>query len=160
MLGSVAGVDHQALLAAYRTLGLGTRASAVAVRLRFHELAERHHDHERTRQIDAAYDLVKDAPLEHQEIANEPTVGETPVAIPTNSRRRITIDGHAIVRFWFGMGAGWALAYWLGLRELMQHTWPAWSLSVAMGIVFARTSSIARLQIEAIVSCLQYLPRR
>ena len=68
----------QELRAAYRTLGVDDRASALAIRHRYRELAQIHHPDkwplgspdqaaaaERMRDINAAYDLIEGAPLEH-----------------------------------------------------------------------------------------------
>ena len=111
--------DVQELLAAYRTLDVPPKASPVAVRIRYRELAQLHHPDkwpngsaeqvaaaERMREINAAYDLIEDAPLQHREIPVEPTH-----ALPApraNWLTRLEIDP---VKFLYGASAGGALAY-------------------------------------------------
>jgi len=150
---------------AYRKLDVPPKASPVAVRIRYRELAQLHHPDkrpngsaeqvtaaERMREINAAYDLIEDAPLQHRERPVEPT--HEPPAPRANWLTRLEIDP---VKFLYGASAGGALAYWLGLRELGQDTLYSLLVAVAMGIVFTRTSWISNRLLEEIVG---FLPRR
>ena len=155
--------DVQELLAAYQTLDLPPRASPLAVRLRYRELAQIHHPDkwpngsaeqvaatERMCEINAAYLLIEDAPLQHRPIPAETTVE------PVHERNwlaRVDLDP---VRFLYGTAAGGALSYWLHGGQV-QNDWYSWLLAIAMGIVFARTSWVSNRLLEGIIGSL---PRR
>ena len=143
----------QELLAAYRTLGLAPQASPAAVRVRYRELTQVAAA-ERVREIDAAFDLVKDAPLQNLELPAEPaSEPETAPASRPHWLTRVDIDPLVCFNFSIGMGTGRVLGYWLGgpLRDPLY----AWLLAIAMGIVFARTSWVAHWLIRAIVGALR-----
>ena len=146
----------QELLAAYRALGLAPQASPAAVRTRYRELTEVA-DAERLREIDAAYKLVEEAPLEHLEIPLEPA--STPVdASPRRPHwlERVDIDPRVFWKFWIGVGAGRCLG-WYWLDGSLQDPLYAWLLAIAMGLVFARTSIVANLLLGEIVNALRFL---
>ena len=182
---SSAPPDVHELVAAYRTLGPEPKASPVAIRTRYRELAQLHHPDkwppgtaeqvaaaERMREINAAYDLIEDAPLQHREVPPEPTtepVHEAPLDDPvfetrrrSSTRRsswltRVDIDIVICFKFLYGLGAGGALVYWLSGYGVMQNRLYSWLVPVVMGFVFARTSWVANRLLEAIVSWLRAL---
>jgi len=143
----------QELLAAYRTLGLAPQASPAAVRVRYRELTQVAAA-ERMREIDAAFDLIKEAPLQNLELPAEPaSEPETAPASRAHWLTRVDIDFLVCFRFSIGMGTGRVLAYWLG--GPMRDPVYAWLVAIAMGIVFARTSSVANLLLREIVNALR-----
>jgi hypothetical protein len=176
--------DVDELVAAYRTLGMERRASPLAIRTRHRELAKLHHPDkwppgsaeqvvaaERMREINAAYDLIEDAPLQYREAAESATerIHEAPHHDPTfeTGRRSSThgsnwltrgdIDIAVCFRFLYGLAAGGAAVYWLSGYGVMQNQAVSWLLPVVMGFVFARTSWVANRLLETIVSCLRLL---
>jgi hypothetical protein len=176
--------DVQELLAAYRTLDLGPQASPLAVRTRYRELAQVHHPDkwpngsaqqvvaaERMCDINAAYDLIDDAPLQYREIPGEPAsepAHETPDIEPFGTRRsdpanrssgltRVDRSLRACGRLLYGAALGASFAYWMGIPGPMSGQPYAWLVAIAIGIVFARSSWLSIWLLHWIVS---WLPRR
>ena len=144
---SSAPPDVHELVAAYRTLGLEPQASSVAIRTRYRELAQLDHPDkwphgsaeqvaaaERMREINAAYGLIKHAPLQHRAAPGEPTtepVREAPHDDPVfETRRRSSthrsnwltrVDIDFFIKFPYGLAAGGALVYWLSAYGVMQN---------------------------------------
>jgi hypothetical protein len=182
---SSAPPDVHELVAAYRTLDLEPRASAVAIRIRYRELAQSHHPDkwppgsaeqvaaaERMREINAAYDLIEDAPLQYREVPGEPTtepVHEAPHEDPifetrrsSSTRRsnwltRVDRDLVVCIRFLYGLAAGGSLVYGLSRYGVMQNRLFSWLVPMVMGFVFARSSWVANRLLEAIVGWLRLL---
>jgi len=144
------------------------RASAVAIRTRYRELAQIHHPDkwppdsseqmaaaQRMREINAAFDLIEDAPLQYRPLPVEPQsdpVFDTPRRVPRSRRDWLErIDLLICIRFLYGLSAGGALMYGLNTYGLMQSRLHFWLVSIAMGLVFARTSWLANRLLEAII---------
>ena len=106
---------------------------------------------ERMREINAAYDLIEDAPLQHREIPVEPThaASRAPSELAYATRDR---PGQVPIR---RLGGRSSLVYWLSSRGLMQDLY-SWLVAIVMGIVFARTTWISNRLLEGIVG---WLPR-
>ena len=86
------------------------------------------------REINAAYDVFEEAPLQHREIPVEPTHSLTrPSELADATRDR---PGQVPLRRLGGRSAG----VWLGFRELGQDPWYPVLVAIAMGIVFTKTS--------------------
>jgi hypothetical protein len=127
------------LLSAYRALDIDVRASAVAIRQRYRELARLHHPDrwpngspeqdraaDRMREINAAYDLIESAPLRDHVFATEPVA-------PTESDRpspivhgQPSVAAETLIRAAVGLGVGVAMVAALrsgGLPGLAIYGW-------------------------------------
>jgi len=110
---------------------------------------------ERMREIDAAFELVKAAPLQHLEPPGEPaSVPCTAPAVRAHWLTRVDVDPRVCINFFIGMGAGRCLG-WYWLVGPLEDPLYAWLLAIAMGIVFALTSPVSNLLLAAIVDALR-----
>ena len=156
--------DVQQLIAAYQTLDVDLHASPIVIRTRYHELAQLHHPdkwqhgsseqaaaEERMREINAAYDLIEDAPLQHRREEQSGPVEEAPPREARQHQRHWLTDGDVLessFRGLFGALVGASFAYWLGRRGVIQNQMFFWLVPLMIGFVFARPSqgTIRRLE--------------
>jgi hypothetical protein len=160
--------NDQDLISAYRALGLELGASPLAIRHRYRELAQIHHPDkwpqgsseqaraaERMREINAAYDLIEDAPLQHRQVASEPDNEPIDEAYRHAQRSRrdwlTRIDLKAFVNFLYGVAAGAALMFWLRRRGTVENPLLLLLVPVLVGFLFARVSWLSRLLLEEIM---------
>ena len=127
------------LLSAYRALDLDVRASAVAIRQRYRELARLHHPDrwpsgspeqdraaDRMREINAAYDLIESAPLRDHVFATDQVAPAEPARSSSIVRGQPSVAAETLIRAAVGIGAGIALVVALrsgGLPGLPIYGW-------------------------------------
>jgi hypothetical protein len=162
---------------AYRTLGVDVRASALAIRLRYRELAQIHHPDKwpldspeqaaaagRMRDINAAYDLIEGAPLEHtsEPEPEEPPLSDYEIAYRASYRlhRWSNIDVGAVLRFLFGTTTGAGLVLWLHSHGVITSHLRLWMIvaPALVGLVFARMSWLGGSLLREILALLLYRP--
>ncbi len=107
------------------------------------------------REINAAYDLIEDAPLQHRQVASEPDSEPIDEAYRHAPRSRwdwlTRIDLLAFVRFLYGVAAATPLMFWLRRRGMIENSVLFWLVPVLVGFVFARVSWLARFLLEEII---------
>lgn len=153
MSDSVADVPVDDCLAAYRTLEIDARASATAIRQRYRELATRYHPDKwphasqeqasasaRMAEINAAYQLIRDAPLEDCVLPEE-TIPEPTTEEQRDERIR---EVHALdlavertLRFAAGAGVGLLLGVSLYQRSMMGQMSALVLVPLVFGLLFA-----------------------
>ena len=167
----------QELRDAYRLLGVDFRASELVIRLRYRELVQIHHPDKwphgspeqaaadvRMRDINAAYDLIRDAPFEH---ASQPEPEEQPLSDYETAYRASyqlhrwsDIDFGAVLRFLFGTTTGATLVLWLHSHGVITSHVRLWMIVVPalIGLVFAKMSWLAGSLLRQILALLLYRP--
>jgi hypothetical protein len=156
----------QELRDAYRLLGVDLRASELVIRFRYRELVQIHHPDKwphgspeqaaadvRMRDINAAYDLIEGAPLEHAsqpelelELEEQP-LSDYEQAYRANQQidRLLHVDPVTLIRFLFGALVGHSLVASLHTRGIITSHLYLWMIVTCGGIgtVFASTSATA-----------------
>jgi len=152
--------SEQELRDAYRLLGVDTRASALAIKLRYRELVQIHHpdkwpqgsaDQEAAtssmRDINVAYDLISDAPLQQVPVWTEPeerTSEEYEAAYRANQQidRLLNVDVVRVLRFLCGAVVGSSLVIDLHHRGVVDGNLYVWMVggTLLTGFVFVRMS--------------------
>jgi DnaJ-like protein len=151
----VADVPVDDCVAAYRTLELDTRASAGAIRQRYRELATRYHPDKwphaskeqvnasrRMAEINAAYQLIRDAPLEdHAPLIEE--LPETTLDEERDERIRevqaVDLWIERIARFVVGAVLGLLLGIGIYQRGVLGELSALVLLPLVFGAVFMMT---------------------
>ena len=144
--------DVRELVAAYEALDLEFGASASAIRCRYRELAQRHHPDKhphgspaqaeaasRMAGINAAYELIQDAPLRHYRPPEPvPSVEDTRER-HAGFARPLSVAAETFVRMAVGALLGVVLAFLLDGRGVPGFDLYVWILPVVLG--FACTST-------------------
>ena len=151
---SRSAADLDTLLAAYRTLDVAVRASAQAIRFRYRELVRQHHPdrfaagspeqaraQERMREINAAYDLIEAAPLQHHQFASEPL--DAPPPRPGPLDRPVSVAVETFARF--GMGVLLGLLIVAALHRRRVPGVEAYGFIIPMVVGLACTSTSASM---------------
>lgn len=146
-------IDVQELIAAYQTLDLELAASSSAIRMRYRELALLHHPDKhphgseaqaqaaaRMALINAAYELIHDAPLRH----HRPAVGSIE-AEPRPDRgaafdRPVSVATETLVRMVLGAIVGFGLAVLLERSGVPGFSLYVWVCPILLGFAFTSTS--------------------
>jgi hypothetical protein len=172
---SPAATDQE-LRDAYRLLDVDHRAAELAIRLCYRELVQLHHPDKwphgspeqaaadlRMRDINAAYDLIRDAPLQHasQPEPEEPqplTDYEKAYRASHQLHRWSNIDFGAVFRFLFGTTTGASLVLWLQAHGVITSHVRLWMIvaPALIGLVFAKMSWLAGSLLREILGVLLY----
>jgi DnaJ domain len=132
-------VEIDRLLRAYRALDIDVRASAVAIRQRYRELARLQHPDrwpsgsaeqdraaDRMREINAAYDLIETAPLRDHVFATEEVAPTQPRGRSPIGQSQPSVAAETLIRATVGIGIGLAMVVALrsgGLPGLAIYGW-------------------------------------
>jgi preprotein translocase subunit Sec63 len=143
--------DVQELVEAYKVLGLELNASTDAIEHWYGELsllnqpdrhpagsADRQRAGEKRRQIDAAYGLIQNAPLQNHPLAKEAAAREEE-RVPDPGLlidRPVSVATEVIVRFVFGVVVGLFVASALNARGLPGFEFYVWGVPLIFGILF------------------------
>ena len=141
----------QVLIAAYRVLDLELRASPVAIEYSYRELLqlnqpdrcpggspEQQRASERRQAIEAAFQLIQDAPLRDHPLAHQTEPG-LPLQPPDHGLaidRPVSVATETIVRFVLGAVVGLVLADSLRRRGVPGFSVYLWGVPLVMGILF------------------------
>ena len=143
--------DVQELVEAYKVLGLELNASTDAIEHWYRELsllnqpdrhpsgsADQRRAAEKRRQVDAAYGLIHNAPLQNHPLAKEAAAREEE-RVPDPGLmidRPVSVATETIVRFVFGVVVGLFVVAALNTRGLPGFEFYAWGVPLVLGILF------------------------
>ena len=149
---AAAAPDVRELIAAYQTLDLELGASASAIRYRYRELAQRHHPDKhphgspaqaaaasRMAGINAAYELIQEAPLRHYRPPEPPAGDADTPERHAGSARPMSVAAETFARMAVGALLGVLLAFLLDARGVPGFDLYVWILPLVLG--FACTST-------------------